>query len=428
MDITGRRIGELASELRHAPRLVETTLRLLDVLDAFASDDVIAPRMALKGGTALNAFHLPLPRLSFDIDINYIGAADWSAMMDDKPAFESRVIAIMESKGYRVQNAPPGGRGKWTFRCAAAMGGETSLRVDFNYQARIPLFGVRRLTSAQFGGYRANDVPVLDVHEVIGGKLNALASRAKGRDLFDARTVVETPGLDRRKIKLAAMALGMTNTADDWRTVTSNRIDGTEKDIRDSLVQCLPEGYFDAFGGVTAWLDGSVEKCRRDLAPMFEFDGREMAFMDAFLDGGRLDASLLDASAGARAAIQANPTLHRIGRALREGRFRVMGAAERKSRREDMELRLACALTERIAPVAGRRRVPPPAARAGARHARGGGQGRGRIPGGGRRTRREDRESAGRGRPARKTDAGNQRRPGIRVQGPVRGTSAFLAR
>ncbi len=147
MDITKGKIEDLARELHYGAPLVETTVRLLDILDAFAADDVVAPRMALKGGTALNAFHLPLPRLSFDIDINYVGAADWSAMMDDKPRFESRVISIMEAKGYRVQNAPPKGRGKWTFRCAAAMGGETSLHVDFNYQARIPLFNVQRLPS-----------------------------------------------------------------------------------------------------------------------------------------------------------------------------------------------------------------------------------------------------------------------------------------
>ena len=351
MDITRQKITELADERRYIPQLVETTVRLLDILDAFAADDVVSPRMALKGGTALNAFHLPLPRLSFDIDINYVGEVDWSAMMNDKPAFESRVISIMESKNYRVQNAPPQGRGKWTFRCAAALGGETSLHVDFNYQARAPIFDVQRISSAPFGDYRAHDVPVLDVHEVIGGKLNALATRVKGRDLFDANTIVDTPGLDLQKIRLAGMVYGMTNTTDDWRTVTSARIDGTEKDIRDSLLPCLPDGYFDAFGGIKAWLDRSIEKCRRDMAPMYEFNEREMAFMNTFLDEGRLDASLLDAASNeVREAIQSNPVLHRIGKALEAGRFTITSAPEKQRRREDMELQLACALTERIAP------------------------------------------------------------------------------
>ncbi len=207
--------------------------------------------------------------------------------------------------------------------------------------------------SVQFGEYRADDVPVLDIHEVIGGKLNALVTRVKGRDLFDANAIIDTPGLDPQKIKLAAMVFGMTITTDDWRKVSSARIGGTEKDIRDSLLPCLPEGYFDAFGGIKAWLDVSVEKCRRELAPMYEFNEKEKAFLDAFLDEGRLDAGLLDAaSREARAAIEANPVLHRIGKALQEGRFTITSAPEKERLREDRELQLACALTERIAPSA----------------------------------------------------------------------------
>ena len=173
----------------------------------------------------------------------------------------------------------------------------------------------------------------------------------KGRDLFDANSIVDTPGLDRRKIKLAAMVLGVSNTNDDWRKASSARIDGSEKDIRDRLLPCLPEGHFDSFGGIKPWLDRSVEKCRRELAPLYEFNAKETASLDAFLDEGRLDASLLeDASREARAAIQANPVLHRVGNAIQEGRFTVTSAQEKERQRQDWELQLACALTERIAP------------------------------------------------------------------------------
>jgi hypothetical protein len=37
--------------------------------------------MVLKGGTALNLFVLDVPRLSVDIDLNYIGAADRETML-----------------------------------------------------------------------------------------------------------------------------------------------------------------------------------------------------------------------------------------------------------------------------------------------------------------------------------------------------------
>ena len=41
---------------------------------------ILTERLALKGETALNVFHLALDRLSVDIDLNYIGALDRAAM------------------------------------------------------------------------------------------------------------------------------------------------------------------------------------------------------------------------------------------------------------------------------------------------------------------------------------------------------------
>ena len=58
------------------------------------------------------------------------------------------------------------------------------------------------------------------------------------------------------------------------------------------------------------------------------------------------------ASPDVRAAVQANPVLHRIGKALQEGRFTITSAHDKTLQRQNWELQLACALTERIAPDA----------------------------------------------------------------------------
>jgi hypothetical protein len=41
--------------------------------------------MALKGGTALNLFHFDVPRLSVDIDLNYVGAIERDTMLAENP-------------------------------------------------------------------------------------------------------------------------------------------------------------------------------------------------------------------------------------------------------------------------------------------------------------------------------------------------------
>lgn len=73
-------LQRLASETGYQPGTLEKVLRLLDLLQEIAADDILGARLALKGGTALNVFHLALDRLSVDIDVNYVGALDRDAM------------------------------------------------------------------------------------------------------------------------------------------------------------------------------------------------------------------------------------------------------------------------------------------------------------------------------------------------------------
>lgn len=56
--------------------ILEKVLLLMDLLEYFFSDPTLEEKLVLKGGTALNLFHLELPRLSVDIDLNYIGEVE----------------------------------------------------------------------------------------------------------------------------------------------------------------------------------------------------------------------------------------------------------------------------------------------------------------------------------------------------------------
>lgn len=67
-------LQRIASETGYQADTVEKVMRLLDLLQEIARDRILSERLVLKGGTALNVFHLGLDRLSVDIDLNYIGA------------------------------------------------------------------------------------------------------------------------------------------------------------------------------------------------------------------------------------------------------------------------------------------------------------------------------------------------------------------
>lgn len=184
-------------------------LWLLDLLREIARDKFLSDRLAFKGGTALNLFHLGLDRLSVDIDPNYVGALDRATMKAERPAIVAALDRLLASQRYgNLRNPYEHAGGKWLARYASALGGNSTLEVDVNYMAPQPFFGMARMGSLPIGGIRAKDVLDLDIHEVIAGKIVALVDRRVARDLFDARRILSVEGLDWNRIEAAVLAIG----------------------------------------------------------------------------------------------------------------------------------------------------------------------------------------------------------------------------
>ena len=302
-------LQRIAAETRLPAATLEKVLRLLDVLQAIAEDRDLKTRMALKGGTALNVFHLRLDRLSVDIDLNYVGAVDRAAMEADRPLVDEALLRLLEAQGYQVRRQPPGhAGGKWVARYSSALGGGASIEVDLNYMARGPLFGVQTMTSTPLGGVSATEIAVLDLHEVVAGKLVALLDRRAARDLFDARRILETQTLDWSLVRVGVLAWGAAGRR-DWREASLDDIGGDPRELRQKLAICLPQDFFEAAGGVDRWIADSVAICRAGLAPLFERTVGEAAFLDRLLDAGEVDPSGLAASDAVKARVAAMPML-----------------------------------------------------------------------------------------------------------------------
>ena len=303
-------LQDLAAERQLQPATLERVIRLIDILDAFGADTLIGPRIALKGGTAFNVFYSDLDRLSVDIDINYVGAIDKEQMDADRPGLEDRIARLMESKGYTARREPSEhAGGKWIYRYASALGGAGTIEIDINYLCRSPLYGVDRMPSAAIGSYRATNVPVLDLHEIVAGKMVALVTRRTARDLFDAHRIIAMPDLDWAKIKTATLMIGASAKSFDWRTASPDDIGCEVGDITGKLTMCLHDRYFDRFGGPAVWIESVTAECRERFAPLFQFTAGERAFLDGVLDRGEIDASPMGVSESERAAIEACPAL-----------------------------------------------------------------------------------------------------------------------
>lgn len=302
-------LQRVASETGYQPGTVETVLRLMDLLQEIARDEILAPRMVLKGGTALNMFHLRLDRLSVDIDLNYVGALDRAVMEAERPQVEAALNRLLTAQGYAVRRQPDEhAGGKWLARYGSALGGGATLEVDVNFMARQPLHGVAMMESVDLGGAIARGVRVLDLHEVAAGKLVALFDRRAARDLFDARRLLAVEGLDWAAIKAMVLAFGASGRR-DWRAASVADIGADPRELRQKLAICLPRNHFDAAGGVDTWIAESVALCRERLGYLFDLNDGERAFLDGVVDRGEIHTEGLTADLGLSRRIAEMPML-----------------------------------------------------------------------------------------------------------------------
>ena len=141
-----------------------------------------------------------MPRLSVDIDLNYVGSGDRAAMLADKPKVEQAIQAVCAREGLIVKRMPgEHAGGKWRLSFVNTAGSSDKLEVDVNFMLRLPLWPVITLDSQTLGPAVAKEIVVVDRHELAAGKLAALYSRNASRDIFDARELLRRDDIDRGK-------------------------------------------------------------------------------------------------------------------------------------------------------------------------------------------------------------------------------------
>ncbi|MGH7268059.1 MAG: nucleotidyl transferase AbiEii/AbiGii toxin family protein [Candidatus Rokuibacteriota bacterium] len=84
-------LGERSAGTGFRPDTLEKVLRLLRLLDQVTRHPFLGSRLLLKGGTALNLFYAAAPRLSVDLDFNYV--VDLDQMLRERPEVE-RAISL----------------------------------------------------------------------------------------------------------------------------------------------------------------------------------------------------------------------------------------------------------------------------------------------------------------------------------------------
>jgi hypothetical protein len=288
--------------------VLEKAIRLMELLEALRSHPYLKTRVALKGGTALNLFVFDVPRLSVDVDLNYVGAAEVGTMKQERPKVDQAIQAVCGRIGIGVRRIPSEhAGGKWRLSYVGVRGPGT-LELDVNFLLRTPLWPTAPADSRSLGKYAATKVPVLDLHELAAGKLAALFGRQASRDLFDARELLRREGLDRRRLRLGFVVYGGSNRQ-DWRTLAMDMVGTTPKEVDRQLIPMLRGSLAPRRMELEAWTLRLVEECRDLLAAVLPLEENEIEFLTRLNDGGEIVPQLLTEDPTEQQIIASHPGL-----------------------------------------------------------------------------------------------------------------------
>lgn len=186
-------LGKKAEELGFIRDTLEKVTRLADILEYLNTNSLLKESLALKGGTAINLTVFNLPRLSVDIDLDYMKSESKEQMMKNRDIINSDIDRYMTAQGYNKspKTKNPLSLDSWVYTYINGGGNKDNIKIEVNYSLRNHILPSeeRPIITEQFSSdYKVNSLAVI---EIFASKFNALLSRAAARDLYDIGNMIK---------------------------------------------------------------------------------------------------------------------------------------------------------------------------------------------------------------------------------------------
>ena len=288
--------------------ILEKVWHLMNVLEGINAHPYLQERLVLKGGTALNLFVFDLPRLSVDIDLNYIGMQSREGMINERPLVEKALEAVFQRENLMIRRIPDKhAGGKWQLKYQSVLGNQGNLEVDLNFMFRIPLWDIQKCASQFAGHHQINEIRILDFHELAAGKLTALFARNASRDLFDAHHLLTKTQFNSKQLRLAfILYLGMSSIK-DFQKISPEFLLFDEGDFRQQLLPVLRNAKKQT--DHHSWKVAKLQECKQALEELLPFADHEKEFLKNLSEKGEIRASLLTSEPLMQSKIENLPLL-----------------------------------------------------------------------------------------------------------------------
>lgn len=308
--VSRERLLEEAEATGFRPQILEKVFLLLQLLTEINRHPDLAGHFALKGGTALNLFLYKLPRLSLDIDLNFIGAATLDTLKEMRPILEKAIAAVCNELGLTLRALPSDhAGGKWVLNYRSTLGHPDRIELDLNFLYRVPLWPVVVKDSCDIGSFSAKQIPVVNPYELAAGKIKALLSRKASRDLFDAHLILQDENFEYEKLRLMLTIYGAMNPK-DWRTINPADVGFLTDELKARLLPVLNQGQAAKVSEeLNHWAQTIVSECQEYLSKFFPLTDQESEFIRLLREEGKIDPSIITSDKTLSENIALHPAL-----------------------------------------------------------------------------------------------------------------------
>lgn len=151
---------------------LEKVIRLAEILRYINQSPLLQKSLVLKGGTAINLTVFRMPRLSVDIDLDFVQNCNREEMIDTRQKINNELKAYMSNEGYSIKSGSksPHALDSWVFGYTNAGGNPDNIKIEINYSDRqhvLPIEeqGLEHIKRLSYAQVRAHLMPVLSRKE-----------------------------------------------------------------------------------------------------------------------------------------------------------------------------------------------------------------------------------------------------------------------
>lgn len=276
-------LGNRAKNLGFNRDTLEKVTRLYDVLRFINTMPLLKNNLALKGGTAINFTMLELPRLSVDIDLDFVNPCSKEEMLRQRELINEAIYKYMVSEGYELspKSKSPHSLDSFVYRYIGVSGNYDNIKIEINYSLRAHIDQSETVDAIHT--YFSNDFQIhrLSIIEIFASKINALMTRAAARDLYDVHNMIKYKLIkDEYKVHLRKSIIF-------YFVITSKKLDNgfsclemidriNERMIKRDLMPVLSTN--DKFN-----LKEAKELVKKYILSLLSFTTDEKQFVDSFI-------------------------------------------------------------------------------------------------------------------------------------------------